>query len=150
MWQSCGCHDTVHFSHNYAKYSPILIFFTGRLSNKPFSIWLLTISLHLKCVTTVPCNLLLITALVCDGRSLADSNVLQGNASTHIRWGGIFNKYFAANLLENLTVKKFENRLRINRDAAISLVTPCFGTRCRSDWNSQFSDVECRAQFVGR
>jgi len=29
--------------------------------------------------------------------------------------GGIFSKYFAANLLENLTVKNLENRLRINK-----------------------------------
>jgi len=27
---------------NFAKYSPILIFFTRKLSNKPFLIWLLT------------------------------------------------------------------------------------------------------------
>jgi len=37
---------------------------------------------------------------------------------------GIFNKYFAANLLENLTLKICENRLRIYRLAAMSLVSP--------------------------
>ena len=35
------------------------------------------------------------------------------------------NKHFAANLQENPTVKKkFENRLRINRVIAVSLVSP--------------------------
>jgi len=29
------------FADNFAKYSPILIFFTFRLTNKPFLIWLL-------------------------------------------------------------------------------------------------------------
>jgi len=31
-------------------------FFTGRLSNKPFLIWLLTISPHLKYAATLRCN----------------------------------------------------------------------------------------------
>jgi len=33
---------------NFAKYSPILIFFTHRLSNKFFLIWLLATPPHLK------------------------------------------------------------------------------------------------------
>ena len=33
---------------NFVKYSPILIFFTHRLSNKSFSIWLLKNPPHLK------------------------------------------------------------------------------------------------------
>jgi len=40
-----------------------------------------------------------------------------------MRCGGIFNKYSAANVLENLTVKNFENRSRINTDTAVSLVS---------------------------
>ena len=44
------------------------------------------------------------TALVCDGRSFSDINVSQGSVAT--RCGGIFDKYFAANLLEKVTVKK--------------------------------------------
>jgi len=75
------------------------------------TIWLLTIPPHLKYVTTVPCNLSLITALVCDCRSLSDISVSQGSAVTHMRCGGIFSKHFAANLLENRTVKTFENQL---------------------------------------
>ena len=55
---------------------------------------------------TVPCNFLLITALVCDCRSFSDIDVSQGSVATHMRCGGIFNEYFAANLLENLTAKK--------------------------------------------
>jgi len=65
----------------------------------------------------------------CDCRSFSDINVPQGVA-THIGCSGIFNKYFAANLLDNLTVKNHENPLRINRLAAMSLVSPFFETQC--------------------
>ena len=58
--------------------------------------------MHDKYVTTVLCNLSLITALVCDYRSFSDINVSQGSVATRMRCGGIFNKYFAANLPENL------------------------------------------------
>jgi len=44
-----------------------------------------------------------------------------------MRCGGTFNKHFAVNLPENLTVKTFENWLRINKTTGVSLV---FGTRC--------------------
>jgi len=57
---------------NFAKYSPILIFFTHRLSNKPFLIWLLTTPPHLKYVAVLPCNLSLMACF-------ADVNVLKGN-----------------------------------------------------------------------
>ena len=49
---------------NFAKYLSILIFFTRRLSNKPFLIWLLTIPPHLEYVTTVPCHLSLIASFL--------------------------------------------------------------------------------------
>ena len=65
---------------NYAKYSPILK--CGSLSNERVSIWLLTILPHLTHVNTVPGNLSLITALVCDCRSFFDINVSQGSAAT--------------------------------------------------------------------
>jgi len=48
---------------------------TGRLSDKPFLIWLVTIPPHLKYVTAVPRNLSLITALLCDCRLFSDINV---------------------------------------------------------------------------
>ena len=122
-------HGTIHlFAQNYAEYSPVLKNFTDRLSNKPFLISLLKIPPHLKYVTTVPSNIhvSLITALVHNCRSFSD--IIAGNAATHMRCGGIFNKHSAANLPENLLrVTKTENRLRINRVTATSLV---FGTRC--------------------
>ena len=37
--------------------------------------------------------------------------------------GEIFNKHFAANLLQNLTVKQFENLLRINRVTVMSVAS---------------------------
>jgi len=90
MWQSCKheCDCLVHFlcllavwrlsvvsawdnhvlSCNFAKYLPVLIiFFTDRLSNKPFSLWLLTTSTHFKYVailSPVPCNLSLIACFL--------------------------------------------------------------------------------------
>jgi len=67
-----------------AKYSPILIFFTQRLSNKPFFIWLLKTPPHLKYVATLPCNLSL-------GACFADINVSQGSVATYAKCGGIFN-----------------------------------------------------------
>ena len=72
--------------------------------------------------TIVPCNLSLITSLVGDCRLFSDINVSQGSVATHMMCGGIFNKYFASNFLENLIVKKFENLLRINTLTAMSLV----------------------------
>jgi len=87
-------HNTIHlFACNYAKYSPILkLFFTGRLRNKPFLNWLL------KFVVSYCCGLQL--------SLFSDISVSQGSAATHMRCGGLFNKYCAANLVENLTVKK--------------------------------------------
>jgi len=89
LWQSCKheCDCLVHFlcllavwlsvvsawdnhvlSCNFAKYLPVLIiFFTDRLSNKPFSLWLLTTSPHFKYVailSPVPCNLSLIACFL--------------------------------------------------------------------------------------
>ena len=58
--------------------------------------------------------------------------VPQGSVATHMRCGGIFNKYFDGNLPEKLTVKKCENRLRINGLTAMNLVSPFFETRCIS------------------
>jgi len=97
---------------------------TDGLSNKPLLIWLLTIPPHLKYITTVPWNLSLITTRVSDCRSFSDINFPQGSVATHMRCGGICNKYLYANLLENLTVKKLKSRV-----TALSLVS-LFGTRC--------------------
>ena len=93
-------------ARNYAKNSPILkIFPLTRLINKRLVIWLLTAPPHLEYVTTVLCNLSLITTLVCDCHSFSDINVSQGSVATHMKCGGIFNKFIAANILENLTVE---------------------------------------------
>jgi len=75
---------------NFAKYSLILIFFTHRLSHKPFLIWLLTIPPHLEHVAKLPCNLSLMACFV-------DINVSQGSAATYARFGGISDKHLTAN-----------------------------------------------------
>jgi len=53
-----------------------------------------------------------------------DINV--SHIATQMRFGGIFNKYFAANLLENLTVNFFLKIGRINRVTVMSLVSSPF------------------------
>ena len=60
---------------NFAKYLPILIFFTHRLSDKPFLIWLLTTPPHLKYAATLLCNLSL-------RAGFANINVSQGSVAT--------------------------------------------------------------------
>jgi len=49
---------------NFAKHSPMLIFFIVRLSNTHFLILLLTTQPHLKYLATQPCNLSLITCFL--------------------------------------------------------------------------------------
>ena len=124
--ESAGPYASLHQTDNHTSTPPLSFFTgwmpflppnqqcqsTGRLSNnKPFFIWLLAIKPHLKYVTTVPCNLSLIITLSCDCCSLSDTVVssLQylGIVVMHMRCDGIFNKYCAANLLENLTVNFF-------------------------------------------
>jgi len=90
------------------------IVLTHRLSNKPFLIWLLTTPLHLKYAATLPCNLSLMACF-------ADINVSQGSVATYTRCGGLFNTHLTANLPGNLPVKKFLNRLRIDRIMVMSL-----------------------------
>ena len=83
---------------DFAKYSPILIFFTRRLSNKPFLIWLSTTPPHLKDTATLPCNL---SSMAC----ISDINVSQGSVAAYARCGGIFNMQLTANLPGNFSVK---------------------------------------------
>jgi len=88
--------------------------FTRTLSNKPFLIWLLTTPPHLTYVATLPCNLSLMACF-------ADINVSQGSVATYARCVGMFNVHLTANLLRNLLVKNFTNRLRFDRIMAMSL-----------------------------
>ena len=57
FWPSAqSARDNHVLACNFAKHSPILIFFTHRLSNKPYLIWLLTTPHYLKYVVGLPCN----------------------------------------------------------------------------------------------
>ena len=62
----------------------------------------------------------------------ADINVSQCSVATHARWD--FNMNLTANLLRNLPVKKFVNRLRFDRIVLVSVglmsVAPFFVPRC--------------------
>jgi len=51
----------------------------------------------------------------------AETNVSQGSVATYARCGEIFNIRLSANLPGNLPVKKFINRLRIDRIMVMSL-----------------------------
>jgi len=75
-------------------------------SNKPFLIWLLTTPPELKCVATLPCNLLLMARF-------ADINVSQGSVATYGTCSGMFNIRLTANLPRNLPVKKFCKSVKI-------------------------------------
>ena len=109
---------------NFAKYSPILnIFFTHRLSNEPFLIWLLTIPPHLKCAATLLCNLSLRACF-------ADINVSQGSAATYAWCGGIFNIHLTANLPRTLPVKTVLNPLNFDRIMVMILWPRFFGPPC--------------------
>jgi len=61
----------------------------------------------------------------------------------HARYGRISNKYFTANLLENLTVKRSENWLRINSVTTVSV--------CLLFWNTcTLRDVaQCNHKAIG-
>ena len=124
-------HSIIHlFARNCAECSLIIKLIHWRTQQKTFLNFVIDNPPHLKYATTVPCNLSLITALVGDCRSFSVIIVLQGSVATHKRCSGIFSKYFAATLLDNLSVKNFKNRLIINRVTAMSLVSFFFGTQC--------------------
>jgi len=93
--------DNHVFACNFAKYLSILIFFTLRLSYKPFLFWLLRTPPHFKYAATLLCNLMLMACF-------ADINVSQGSVATYARCGGISNKHLTANLPKKLPVKKIE------------------------------------------
>ena len=98
------------FACNFNKYSLIFKFlkrfFTLRLSNKPFLIWLLTTPPHLEYAATLPCNLSLMACF-------ADISVSQGSVGTYARFSGMLNTHLTANSLCNLLVKKFCKSLKI-------------------------------------
>ena len=91
------------------------IFFSHRLGNKPFLIWLLTASPHLKYADTIPSNLSL-------RAYFADINVSQGRyVARYARCGGIFDIRLTANLTGNLPVIFFKNWLRFDGIMVMSL-----------------------------
>jgi len=89
-------------------------FFSHRLGNKPFLIWLLTASPHLKYADTIPSNLSL-------RAYFADINVSQGSVARYARCGGIFDIRLTANLTGNLPVIFFLNWLRFDGIMVMSL-----------------------------
>jgi len=99
------------------------IFFTDRLSNKPFLIRTLTTLPNLKYVTPLPCNLSIIACFL----TLMFS---QGSVAIYVRSGWIFNNQFTANLPRNLTAINFVNRLRFDRIMSTSLWPHFFGLPC--------------------
>jgi len=66
--------------------------------NKPFIIWLLDTSPHLKYVATLPWNLSLMACF-------ADTNVSQRSVATYAKSGGILNVHLTANLQGNHPVE---------------------------------------------
>jgi len=62
---------------------------------------------HLKCLTTVIYDLLLITIHVSNYNLCSDINISQGSVVMHLRCGGIFSCHFTANSSVSLTRKQF-------------------------------------------
>ena len=90
---------------NFAKYTPILIFFsTHGLINKPFLIWLLTTPSCLKYVATLKLSL-----MAC----FADINVSQGSVATYPRCGGSFNIRLTTNFRRNFLNEKHFKSVQI-------------------------------------
>jgi len=99
-WPGAQVHETITFLLvTLPNIHRFLIFFTLRLSNKLFLIYLLTTPPHLKNVATLPCNLSLMACF-------ADINVSQGSVATYARCSGNFDTHLTANLPRNLPVKK--------------------------------------------
>jgi len=138
-WPGAQCARYNHiFACDFAKYSPIKFFFTLRLSNKPFLIYLLKTSPHLKYVATLPCNLSLMACFV-------DINVLQGSVVTYARCGGIFLVHLTPSLPRNLSVK-FLNRLRFDRIMVMSLWPPFVAHPVNIQLSTGFYCVWCELQ----
>jgi len=54
----------------------------------------------------LPCHLSLFTTHTSDCCQFSDIHVSQGNAATHLRFGGIFKYEFVSNLPVSLSVKE--------------------------------------------
>jgi len=115
-----------------------LIFFTHRLSNKPFLIRLLTTPPHLKYVATLPCNLSLIACF-------ADINVSRGSVATYARCGGFLKYGFNYTNLPKKSSSVFLNRLRFDRIMVMSLWPHFFGPPRRSGYATS---EWCRPQYT--
>ena len=96
---------------------------SDRLSNRPFLIWLLTTTPHLKIIcsytVTLLCNLSLMSCF-------ANMDVSQGSVATYARWGWIFNIHLTANLPRNLPVNFFLKSVKIWKNYGRESVAPLF------------------------
>jgi len=134
-------------------------FFTSRLSNTPCLIWLLKLPPHLKYVTTDPvindklqgtvdyCTLQFIVNYWISSRLPLFLPSVFHKVVQRRMWnvvGSLTNTHFAANLLENLTVKNYEYRLRLNRDTAVSLVSPRFGQEAQISPSDRPHNASCQ------
>ena len=125
-WPNAQVHETITFLLvTLSNIHQLKFFFTLRLSNKPFLIWLLTNPSHLKYVATLPCNL---SSMAC----FADDNVSQGSVATCARCGGIFEIHLTANSLRNLPVKKILKSVKNWQNYGHESVAPFFGPPCTS------------------
>jgi len=100
-----------------------VIFFTHRLSNIPFLIWLLITPPHHKYVATLPCNLSLMACFT-------HINVSQGSVATYAKCGGIFDIRLTANLPRNLPVNKFLKSAKNWQNYGHESVSSFFGPPC--------------------
>ena len=107
-------HETTTFLLVFTDFK---IFFTGRLINKPFLIWLLTIAPNLKYVTTVPCNLSLIVSFL----TLMFHKVVWQHVQGMV---GFLISFLLLITRESACEGIFENRLGFDGDITMSMVSP--------------------------
>ena len=102
----------------FARYSPNWFFFSDRLGSKPFLIWLLKTSLHLKYIATLPGNFSLIACFV---TLMFDKIVWQ-----HIRGVVGYINHFATYLPRNLSEKIFWKSVKIWQNYSHEFVASIF------------------------
>ena len=110
--------QSVRDNHVFCQIFTELIFFSDRLGSKPFLIWLLKTSLHLKYIATLPGNFSLIACFV---TLMFDKIVWQ-----HIRGVVGYINHFTTYLPRNLSEKIFWKSVKIWQNYSHEFVASIF------------------------
>ena len=95
-------HETTTLLHVTCQIFTDFNFFTFLTQQLTFLNLVIKTPPHLKCVATLPCNLLLMACF-------ADINISKGSVAIYARCGGILNIHLSTNLLRNIPVNFFKS-----------------------------------------